>query len=112
MKTLEDSADRIVALADILYGFAMKDWEDYQSLKRDVGATLDSIQTTMAPAVEKLRGGISRFFPSGVRRHGKRCRPIQLFRPFRGGRQYDKRPNLVGGECVNPECWSVSRTLA
>ena len=67
MKTLEDSAGRIADLADILYGFAMKDWEDYQSLKKDVGATLDSIQTTMAPAVKKLRGGISQYFPTGVR---------------------------------------------
>lgn len=67
MKTLEDSADRIADLADLLYGFALKDWEDYQSMKADVSTTLDSIQTAMAPAVEKLRGGISRFFPSGVR---------------------------------------------
>lgn len=71
MKTLEDSAGRIADLADILYGFAMKDWEDYQSLKQDVGATLDSIQnliTSMAPAVENLRSSsISNFFPTGVR---------------------------------------------
>lgn len=67
MKTLEDSANRIADLADILYGYALKDWEDYQALKQTASAALDSIQTTMAPAVEKLRGGISRFFPSGVR---------------------------------------------
>lgn len=67
MKTLEDSADRIVALADLLYGYALKDWEDYQSLKADVSTTLDSIQTAMAPAVEKLRDGISQYFPAGVR---------------------------------------------
>ena len=67
MKTLEDSANRIADLADILYGYALKDWEDYQALKQTASAALDSIQTTMAPAVEKLRGGSSRFFPSGVR---------------------------------------------
>ena len=67
MKTLEDSADRIVALADLLYGYALKDWEDYQSLKADVSTTLDSIQTDMAPAVEKLKCGISQYFPTGVR---------------------------------------------
>ena len=67
MKTLEDSANRIADLADILYGYALKDWEDYQALKQTASAALDSIQTTMAPAVETLRGGISRFFPSGVR---------------------------------------------
>lgn len=67
MTTLEDSADRIADLADLLYGFALKDWEDYQALKQTASAALDSIQTTMAPAVETLRGGISRFFPSGVR---------------------------------------------
>lgn len=31
MKTLEDSANRIADLADILYGYALKDWEDYQA---------------------------------------------------------------------------------
>jgi len=67
MKTLEDSAGRIADLADILYGYALKDWEDYQSLRADVSTTLDSIQTYMAPAVEKLRGGISQYFPTGVR---------------------------------------------
>jgi len=67
MKTLEDSANRIADLADILYGYALKDWEDYQALKQTASAALDSIQTTMAPAVEKLRGGISQYFPAGVR---------------------------------------------
>ena len=67
MMTLEDSADRIAGLADLLYGYALKDWEDYQSMKADVSTTLDSIQTTMAPAVEKLRNGISQYFPAGVR---------------------------------------------
>lgn len=67
MKTLEDSANRIADLADILYGYALKDWEDYQALKQTASAALDNIQTTMAPAVEKLRGGISQYFPAGVR---------------------------------------------
>ena len=67
MMTLEDSAGRIADLADLLYGFALRDWEDYQSLKQNASAALDSIQTTMAPAVEKLRNGISRYFPAGVR---------------------------------------------
>lgn len=67
MRTLEDCAGRIADLADILYGYALKDWEDYQSLRADVSATLVSIQTDMAPAVEKLRGGISQYFPTGVR---------------------------------------------
>lgn len=67
MRTLEDCAGRIADLADILYGYALKDWEDYQSLRADVSTTLDSIQTDMAPAVEKLRGGISQYFPTGVR---------------------------------------------
>ena len=67
MKTLEDCAGRIADLTDLLYGFALKDWEDYQSLRADVSATLDSIQTDMAPAVEKLKCGISQYFPTGVR---------------------------------------------
>ena len=67
MKTLEDSANRIADLADLLYGYALKDWEDYQSLKADVSTTLDSIQTAMAPAVETLRDGSSQYFPAGVR---------------------------------------------
>ena len=67
MKTLEDSANRIADLVDILYGYALKDWEDYQALKQTASAALDSIQTTMAPAVEKLRTGISQYFPAGVR---------------------------------------------
>lgn len=67
MRTLEDCAGRIADLADLLYGFALKDWEDYQSMKADVSTTLDSIQTAMAPAVEKLKNGISQYFPAGVR---------------------------------------------
>ena len=67
MRTLEDCAGRIADLADLLYGFALKDWEDYQSMKADVSTTLDSIQTAMAPAVEKLKNGISQSFPAGVR---------------------------------------------
>ncbi len=67
MRTLEDCAGRIADLSDILYGYALKDWEDYQSLRADVSTTLDSIQTAMAPAVEKLKNGISQYFPAGVR---------------------------------------------
>ena len=76
MRTLEDCAGRIADLADLLYGFALKDWEDYQSMKADVSTTLDSIQTAMAPAVEKLKNGISQYFrcQDAVQRRG----PVRL----------------------------------